>query len=80
LAGVFEVPKLFTIQTGDDAAHYTGLPLLVAVPELLSSQEVVARPLRRRMLLTIGVVATVISIPALALALKATHLFEKLVT
>ena len=80
LAGVFEVPKLLTIQTGNDAAHYTGLPLLVSVPELLSPQEVVARPLRRRMLLTIAVVVTAITIPALALALRATHLFEKLVT
>ena len=28
LAGLFEVPKLFTIQTSEDAAHYTGLPVL----------------------------------------------------
>jgi polysaccharide chain length determinant protein (PEP-CTERM system associated) len=79
LAGLFEVPKLFTIQTSDDAAHYTGLPVLIAVPDLLSPQEVVARPLRRRRLLALAVVVTVISIPALALALQATHLFERLV-
>jgi polysaccharide chain length determinant protein (PEP-CTERM system associated) len=79
LAGVFEVPKLFTIQTSDDAAHYSGLPVLVAVPELLSPQEVNALPLRRKMLLAVGIAATIISIPALALALKATHLFEHFV-
>lgn len=80
LAGLFEVPRLFTIQTTEDAAHYTGLPVLVAVPELLSPQEVRGRPLRRRMLLAMGVVVTVLSIPALALALKATHIFERFVS
>lgn len=31
LAGVFEVPKLLTIQNSEDVAHYTGLPVLVSV-------------------------------------------------
>jgi polysaccharide chain length determinant protein (PEP-CTERM system associated) len=79
-AGIFEMPKLFTIQTSADAAHYTGLPVLVSVPELLSPQEVRTRPLRRRLLLALGVVATIVSIPALFFVLRATHLFERFVS
>jgi len=76
LAGVFEVPRLFTIQSREDAAHYTGLPVLVTVPELLTPQESLAIPRRRRLLLAAGIVATIVSIPVLALALRATHIFE----
>jgi polysaccharide chain length determinant protein (PEP-CTERM system associated) len=80
LAALFEVPKLFTIQTTEDAAHYTGLPVLITVPELLSPQEVRTRPLRRRMLLAMGVVLTAVSIPALFFALRATHVFDRFVS
>jgi polysaccharide biosynthesis transport protein len=80
LAAAFEIPKLLTIQTTDDAKHYTGLPVLISVPELLSPHEVRARPRRQKMLLALGIVATVITIPALALALKATHVFERFVS
>lgn len=76
LAGVFEVPRLFTIQSREDATHYTGLPVLVVVPELLTPQESRAIPRRRRLLLAAGVIATLVSIPVLALALRATHVFE----
>jgi polysaccharide chain length determinant protein (PEP-CTERM system associated) len=80
LAGIFEIPKLFTIQTTDDATHYTGLPVLVSVPELMTPNEARARPLRRRLLLVAGILLTVISIPGLAFILKATHFFERFVT
>jgi succinoglycan biosynthesis transport protein ExoP len=80
LAGIFEVPRLFTIQTTEDAAHYTGLPVLIAVPELLSPQEVRTRPLRRKMLLALGIIVTMIAIPALALALRAIHIFDRFVS
>ena len=76
MVGVFEGPRLLTIQNSEDARHYTGLPVLLAVPELLTPQEARAVPRRRRLLLAAGVVATLVSIPALALALKLTHLFE----
>jgi polysaccharide chain length determinant protein (PEP-CTERM system associated) len=76
LVGIFEGPRLLTIQNSDDARHYTGLPVLLAVPELLTPQEARSIPRRRRLLLAAGVVATVVSIPALALALKLTHVFE----
>lgn len=76
LAGVFEVPRLLTIQSTEDARHYTGLPVLVSVPELLTPQEARSRPRRRRLLLAAAMVATIVSIPVLALVLKLTHVFE----
>jgi len=76
LVGIFEGPRLLTIQNSEDARHYTGLPVLLAVPELLTPQEARAIPRRRRLLLIAGVIATIVSIPALALALKLTHVFE----
>lgn len=76
LVGIVEVPRLLTIQTSEDASHYTNLPVLVSVPELLTPQEARALPRRRRLLLAAGFVATIISIPLLALALKMTHVFE----
>ncbi|HEY6120576.1 MAG TPA: GNVR domain-containing protein, partial [Pyrinomonadaceae bacterium] len=75
-AASIEVPKLLTIQTSEDARHYTGLPVLVTVPQLLTPQESRAIPRRRKLLLAAGLVVTVISIPLLALALRATHIFE----
>jgi succinoglycan biosynthesis transport protein ExoP len=80
LAGAFEVPRLLTIQTTNDAEHYTGLPVLVAVPELLTPQEARRLPRRRLLLITAGIIATIISIPALAYALKLTHIFDRLVS
>lgn len=76
LVGIFEVPLLLTIQSTEDARHYTGLPVLISVPELLTPQEAKALPRRRRLLLAAGVVATIVSIPLLALALRLTHVFE----
>ena len=76
LAAAFEVPKLRTIQSREDASHYTGLPVLAAVPELLTAQEARAIPRRRRLLLAAGVAMTIVSIPVLAFALRATHIFE----
>ncbi len=76
LAGAFEVPRLLTIQNREDASHYTGLPVLVTVPELLTPNEARARPWRRRALLAAGIAATIVSIPLLALILRATHIFE----
>lgn len=78
LAGVFELPKLRTIQTREDATHYTGLPVLASVPVLLTAQEARAIPRRRRLLLAGAIAVTIVSIPVLAFALRATHIFEML--
>lgn len=77
LAGLFEIPRLLTIQTSEDATHYTSLPVLMTVPELLTPAEALGVPKRRRMFLAIGVVAMVLAIPALALILKLTQVFER---
>ena len=76
LVGIFEGKRLLTIQNSEDARHYTGLPVLLAVPELLTPQEARAVPRRRKLILAAGVAATMVSIPILALALKLTHIFE----
>lgn len=80
LAGAFEVPKLLTIQSREDAIHYTELPVLVTVPELLTAREALALPRRRRLLLAAGIVAAIVSIPVLALFLRATHVLEMIAT
>src|SRR6266851_1411576 len=80
LTGIFEIPRLLTIQSSEDARHYTGLPVLISVPELLTPQEAKAVPRRRRLLLAAGFAVTIVSIPLLALALRATHVFEFLMS
>lgn len=77
LAGLFEVPRLLTIQTSEDAAHYTSLPVLMTLPELLTPQEARKLPRRRRLLLIGAVAASILAIPALALILKLTEVFER---
>lgn len=76
LTALIEIPLLLTIQNGEDVRHYTELPLLISLPEILTPQEARALPRRRRLLLAAGMIATVVSIPLLALGLKVTHLFE----
>lgn len=76
LVAAAEVPRLLTIQTVADARHYTNLPVLVSVPELLTPHEQSRRRLRRLSLAVAGVAAAVLTVPALALLLKLTHVFE----
>lgn len=77
LAGLCEVPRLLTIQTTEDAVHYTSLPVLMTVPELLTAAEAQRIPRRRRLLLAGAVVAMFLAIPALALILKMSQVFER---
>jgi polysaccharide chain length determinant protein (PEP-CTERM system associated) len=77
LAGIFEVPRLLTIQTSEDAAHYTSLPVLMTLPELLTPQEARSLPRRHKLLLASAVAASILAIPALALILKLTQVFER---
>lgn len=80
LAAAFELPRLLTIQTVEDAAHYTNLPVLASVPELLTPMEVRRQPQKRFAALAAGVVLTVISIPLLAIALSLSHVFDRFVS
>jgi len=77
LAAIFEVRRLFTIQTADDAKHYTSLPVLVAIPELLTPAEARAIPRRHKLVMGAGVAAAFVAMPALAFVLRLTHVFEK---
>lgn len=77
LAALFEVPRLLTIQTSEDASHYTSLPVLVTLPELLTPEEAGSVPRRRKLLLAVGVAAMILGIPALALILKLTQVFDR---
>jgi uncharacterized protein involved in exopolysaccharide biosynthesis len=79
-AAAFEVPRLLTIQTVEDARHYTGLPVLISVPELLTPKEKGRARVRRLATAFAGLAITVISIPALALALKFSRIFDLFVS
>lgn len=78
LAATFELPKLLTVQTAEDAQHYTGLPVLVTLPVLLTPREERRVKLRRYALAAAAVIATVVSAPALAFVLYRLHLIELL--
>lgn len=80
LTAIFEVRRLFTIQTTDDAKHYTGLPVLVAIPELLTAAEARAIPRRQRFAMAGGLAVAFVSMPALAFVLRLTHVFERFLT
>jgi polysaccharide chain length determinant protein (PEP-CTERM system associated) len=77
LAGVFEIPRLFTIQTADDAKHYTNLPVLVTIPELLTAAEARAVPRRHKLAMAAGFAFTIVAMPTLAFVLRLTHVFER---
>lgn len=77
LAGAFEVPRLLTIQTSEDATHYTSLPVLLTVPELLTPGEAQGHARRRKLVLAGAVAGMFLAIPALALILKLTQVFAR---
>jgi uncharacterized protein involved in exopolysaccharide biosynthesis len=76
LAAAFEVPRLLTVQTSEDAEHYTGLPVLVTLPVLLTPREQRSLKARRVAFALAAVVATVVSAPALAFVLSRLHIIE----
>jgi len=80
LAAVFEVPRLLTVQTSEDAEHYTGLPVLVTLPVLLTAREESNLKVRRAVLALAAVVATIVSAPALAFVLSRLHIIEMVAT
>jgi len=80
LAIAFELRRLFTIQTSEDAKHYTGLPVLASIPELLTEAESRAIPRRRAFALAAGISFAIVSIPTLAFVFRATHLLDKFLT
>jgi hypothetical protein len=77
LAMAAELRKLFTIQTTEDAKHYTGLPVLASIPELMTPAEARAIPRRHQLAMAAGVAAAFVTMPALVFVLRATHVLEK---
>jgi polysaccharide chain length determinant protein (PEP-CTERM system associated) len=77
LAFLFELRRLFTIQTTEDAKHYTGLPVLASIPELLTPAEARAVPRRHQLAMVAGIAAAFVSMPALVFVLRLTHVMEK---
>jgi polysaccharide biosynthesis transport protein len=77
-AGVYEVPKLLKIQGIEDAKHYTGLPVLASVPEMLTDRQIDIRRRRYRFALVSGLAAAVCAVPVIAFTLETTRLFERL--
>lgn len=77
LAIAFELRRLFTIQTTEDAKHYTGLTVLASIPELMTAAEARAVPRRHALVMTAGIAAALVTMPTLALVLQATHVLEK---
>jgi hypothetical protein len=77
LAIAAELRRLFTIQTTEDAKHYTGLTVLASIPELLTAAEARAIPRRHKLAMAAGVAAAFFTMPALAFVLRSTHVLEK---
>ncbi len=72
-----ELRRLFTIQTTEDAKHYTGLPVLASIPELLTAAEARAIPRRHQLAMAAGLATALVTMPALAFVLRLTHVLEK---
>lgn len=78
LAAIFEVPRLFRIQSIEDAKHYTGLPVLASVPPLLTRQELTWQKRSYWLKVLAGIVVAVGSVPALIILLEKTRIFERI--
>lgn len=80
LAVSLEFRRLFTIKTAEDAKHYTNLPVLATIPELLTATEALAIPRRKTMAMAAAIICTIVATPTLAFVLRLTHLFDKFLT
>lgn len=77
LAVLRALPGLLRIQSAKDAEHYTGLPVLAAVPQMLTAREKMRMRVRRTALAVGGVVITLVSIPALIFLIRVTRVFDR---
>jgi polysaccharide chain length determinant protein (PEP-CTERM system associated) len=71
-----EVPRLLTVQNTKDAEHYTGLPVLVSLPEMLTPREQRRARLRSFTFATAGLALAILSVPALIVVFRFTHVFN----
>lgn len=80
LAALFEIPRLFKIQSVEDAKHYTGLPLLATIPPLLTHNEIVWKKRSHWLKVLAGIAVAIGIIPVIIMALQATRIFERVVS
>lgn len=77
-AAFYEVPRLMRIQSIKDVEFYTGIPVLTAIPSLLTEQEKSKQKARHLMRLTAAIIIAVVSIPVLIVVLQLSKVFERL--
>ena len=77
LASFFEIPRLLKIQTIDDAAFYTGLPVLASVPSLLTDTEVGQIRRAHRMKVVAAALGCLAAVPLLIVVLQGSRVFER---
>ena len=77
LAGFFEIPRLLKIQTVDDAAFYTGLPVLASVPPLMTDVELDKMSRAHRMKVFAGALGSLAAVPLLIVVLQVSRVFER---
>lgn len=78
LAAAFEMPRMFRIQSIEDAKHYTRLPVLASVPPLLTEQEISLQRRIHMLKVAAGIVVAFLSIPILILLLQMSRILERI--
>lgn len=77
MTAAFEIPRLLTVQSIEDAKHYTGLPVLASVPDLLSEKEIAAGKRAYALKVVFGCIVAVISVPVLIVLLQMSRVIER---
>ncbi|MFV0389153.1 MAG: Wzz/FepE/Etk N-terminal domain-containing protein [Pyrinomonadaceae bacterium] len=80
LAGLFEIPMLFKVQNIADAKHYTSLPLLAAVPPLLTPNEIAWNKRTHYLKVMAGISFAIGMIPILILIIKFSGILQSVVS
>ncbi len=80
LAAFFELPRLFKIQSIEDAKHYTGLPLLASVPPLLTHHEIAWQHRSEWLKIMAGMGLALGLIPVIIMVLEFSRVFERAVS
>ncbi len=80
LAAFFELPRLFKIQSIEDAKHYTGLPLLASVPPLLTHHEIAWQHRSEWLKIMAGMGLALGLIPIIIMVLEFSRVFERAVS
>ena len=80
LAFLLELPRFATINNLSDVKHYTDLPVLAAVPQLVTAPEARWRRSVGFLKVMTGLAATAVSIPLIVIALQVTRLFDRFVS